>query len=100
MTNTVHYHFSWNEHKAQRNLKKHGVSFDEAMLVFNDPLALTLSDDDHGEDEERWITLGTVGPHRLLLVVHTMLEIQDNHYSVRLISARKATPHEIRQYEG
>lgn len=100
MTQTVHYHFAWSERKALLNLKKHGVSFEEAMQVFNDPGALTRFDPDHSEEEERWITLGTTGFNRHLVVVHTLIEFHDNHYTVRLISARKATPHELRKYQG
>jgi uncharacterized DUF497 family protein len=52
------YQFEWDPIKAQRNLKQHGVSFEHATTVFADPAALSEFDDEHSQDEERWITLG------------------------------------------
>jgi uncharacterized DUF497 family protein len=75
------------------------VSFDQAMGVFADPLALSRLDDDLGPGEERWITLGMVGAERLLLVVHTHIELSDDRIAIRIISARPATRREARQYE-
>lgn len=84
--------FSWDERKAASNLKKHGVSFDEAATVFADPLALAIED---MLDPERTLLLGRSNLQRLLLVVH--VELDDS--SVRIISARRATSHERRRYE-
>ena len=62
-------HFEFDPAKAAANLKKHGVSFDEAVTVFNDPLSSTLPDDQHCEDEDRFILVGRSSKQRLLFVV-------------------------------
>jgi uncharacterized DUF497 family protein len=89
--------FDWDPAKARSNQAKHGVTFEQAMGVFADPLALSRLDDDPGE--ERWITLGINGAGRLLLVVHTHIELTSDRIAVRIISARRATRREARQYE-
>ena len=80
--------------KAASNLKKHRVSFDEAITVFDDPLSSTLPDDQHSEDEERHIIVGSSEKHRLLFVVYT-----ETTSGLRLIGARLATATERQQYE-
>lgn len=94
--------FDWNPGKAQRNLAKHRVSFDEAMKVFLDPLALTIFDDDHSADEDRWITMGIVdgmaGGAKILLVVHTHVEVTQDTVAIRIISARRPNRKEAGQY--
>jgi uncharacterized DUF497 family protein len=90
--------FDWDPAKARRNDAKHGVRFDEALTVFSDPFALTMFDEDHGDEEERWITLGTANDGRLLVVIHTHDDIDETRAVVRLISARPATKREARQY--
>lgn len=77
--------FEWDSGKARRNLRKHGIDFNEASTVFADTLSITIPDPDHSEDEERWVTMGLSNRHRLLVVVHTEQE-----ESIRLISARTA----------
>jgi len=67
--------FEWDEQKNRQNLRKHDVSFETAMLVFDDPYALTLRDL-ASEDEERWMTVGAIGPGSILLVVHTFYKKQ------------------------
>ena len=69
------------------------------MSVFLDPLALSRLDEDQGGGEERWITLGQAREARLLLVVHTYIEIAQDHAAIRIISARRPTKRETRQYE-
>ncbi|MNF66776.1 hypothetical protein D3C85_871960 [compost metagenome] len=96
----MHLHFEWDAKKAASNLRKHGVSFEEAAEVFRDPLALSLLDENHSQSEERWITLGQAGDRKLVVVVHTWREDDSDHIYVRLISARLATSHETQQYEG
>jgi hypothetical protein len=86
--------FEWNEKKAAANLRKHGVSFEEAASAFGDPLSLTIPDPEHSGDEERRVLLGMTERHRLVVVAHT--EQAD---TVRLISARLARPAERRDYE-
>ena len=87
--------FEWDDEKAQSNLKKHGVSFDEAATVFNDPRIATISDPDHSDDEERYISIGMSVIMRLLSVIHTFRKER-----IRLISARKATKAEKKNYES
>ena len=84
--------FEWDAAKAERNERKHGVSFEEAATVFADPLSLTIADPDH--DEPRFVTLGVSHAGRTLVVAHT--ERGDN---VRVISARPATRRERSSYE-
>ena len=86
--------FEWDPRKAASNLRKHGVSFQEASTVFSDPLSLTIADPDHSDDEERWMILGQSNRLRLLVVAHT-----DDGNTVRIISARLAEPRERRRYE-
>ena len=87
--------FEWDEEKARSNLKKHGVSFDEAATIFNDPQIATISDPDHSKDEERYVSIGKSVIRRLLSVIHTYRKER-----IRLISARKATKAEKKNYEN
>ena len=80
-------------HKAAWNLEKHGVDFEEAQWVFEDKYAATSFDDAHSEKEDRWITMGLSNYGTLLVVVHA-----DESECIRIISARKATKNETRQY--
>ena len=91
--------FDWDPGKAKRNRAKHKISFEEAMTIFYDPMALTIYDDDHSADEDRWVTLGLSRSTRLLLVVHTHIERSEDEILIRLISARRPTQSEARQYE-
>lgn len=86
--------FEWDPEKAKRNLKKHGVSFDEAVTVFYDPLSVTFDDPDHSLSENRLVTIGYSARGRLLVVSHTERGI-----AVRIISARLARRHERRRHE-
>jgi uncharacterized DUF497 family protein len=86
--------FEYDPRKAAINLSKHGVSFSEAMTVFDDPLSSTLPDHDHSEDELRFITVGRSSRQRILFVVYT-----ESISGTRLIGARPATAAEIRQYD-
>ena len=89
--------FEWDDGKNRQNLRKHDVSFETAILVFDDPFALAQRDLAF-EAEERWITLGTLGAGSILLVVHTFYAEQ-NHEGIRIISARAAESHERKAYE-
>lgn len=86
--------FEWDAEKADTNLKKHGVSFEEGFTVFPDPLARIFDDEDHSVAEEREIIIGHSVKQRLLLVCFTARGA-----SIRLISARKATRRERQDYE-
>lgn len=87
--------FQWDPEKAVSNVKKHGVSFEEAVSVFADPLAVTIDDPDHSIGESRFLTIGQSVLYRYVVVSHTERDGQ-----VRLISARFATRQERRSYES
>ena len=86
--------FEWDEKKADENLKKHGVSFDEAKTVFNDPFSVTIYDPDHSTDEQRYIDIGMSTKGRLIVVSYS-----ERGETIRMISSRKATKKERRSYE-
>ena len=94
------YDFQWDAVKAAANAVKHGVTFEQAASVFLDPLALTVFDETHSQDEERWWSLGHDANGVLLLVAHTFLITGAASASVRLISARPATKRERLFYEN
>ncbi len=85
--------FEWDTDKADLNFKKHGVSFEEAATVFQDPLFVVFADPDHSLDEDRFIVMGESEKNRLLVVSYT------ERPPTRLISARKATRKERKKYE-
>lgn len=86
--------FEWNPGKAKINFEKHGVSFQEASTVFNDPLSITFPDPDHSIGENRYVIIGVSRFGQLLVISHT-----DRGEKVRIISARKTTRQERRFYE-
>lgn len=88
--------FSWDESKATNNKKKHKVSFQEALTTFYDENALVIPDHEHSKKEDRFILLGLSRELRLLLVSHCYRDSDD---LIRIISARKATTKESKQYE-
>lgn len=87
--------FEWDVYKAAQNLAKHGVSFDEASTVFGDPLSGTVRDPRPAPRELRFVTIGLATSQRLLVVAHT-----DRDDRIRIISARRATRRERREYEA
>jgi hypothetical protein len=93
------YEFEWDPVKAQANVSKHGLDFERAATVFLDPLAVTIPDEEHSETEVRWITLGKDASGQYALVIHTFEWLADERGRVRLISARRPTRTEIRDYE-
>lgn len=99
MTTKIVYHFEWDTNKARINLSKHEVGFQLATGVFRDLLALSIYDDEHSEDEERWVTLGRAENGQYLVVVHTYETIAAADVRIRIISAREADHQEIRDYE-
>lgn len=86
--------FEWDRAKAATNLRKHRVSFDEAVTIFYDPLAATFNDSDHSLGEHRFITVGLSSRARLLVVAHAELG-----ESIRIISARLTTARERKRHE-
>ena len=87
--------FEWDPKKAAANLKRHRVSFEEARTVFLDEQAKLIDDPDHSSDEDRFVLLGISGLLRILLVCHCY---RQQGQAIRIISARKASPGEARQY--
>lgn len=87
--------FEWDEQKNQNNIKKHGISFEEAATVFEDDESLIITDDEHSEDEERFILIGFSFKANLLVVCHCYRE-KDS--IIRIISARKADSKEGQKY--
>jgi uncharacterized DUF497 family protein len=86
--------FEWDTHKARKNEETHGVSFDEASTAFRDTLSLTIHDPLHSDEEDRFILIGNSARNRLLVIVHT-----ERGENIRIVSARKATKKERKQYE-
>ena len=95
----MHTYFEWDPSKAQRNLDKHGVSIRRAASVFRDPNALSKYDEEHSDEEDRWVTLGLDEGDVLLVVHHTFREEDEQKSTIRIISARKATKREKKQYQ-
>jgi len=89
--------FDWDPADARRNVKSHGVTFDEEKSIFHDDFARQFYDEVHSEDEDRFLMLGTSNQPRMLLVCHYELESDS---IIRIISARKATAREKTLYEG
>ncbi len=89
--------FEWDPDKADRNFRRHGVSFDEARTVFGDPLARTVPDDVHSIDEERELTIGVSSAGHTIVVWHTQSRESTR---TRIIGARRATSTERRAYES
>ncbi|MBK9306031.1 MAG: BrnT family toxin [Nitrospira sp.] len=98
MARPFQYHFEWDPAKATQNLRKHGIPFEQAAMIFKDAAALSHFDEGHSEYEERWITMGMDATEVLLVACHTFQETADDSATIRLISARKATKTEMKQY--
>jgi len=86
--------FEWDEIKEQANFKKHKVRFEEGKTIFSDPFLFTFPDNEHTENEERHINIGTSAKERILILIHT-----ERKGIIRIISCRKATAIERRFYE-
>jgi uncharacterized DUF497 family protein len=87
--------FNWDNAKAEQNFLKHGIAFDEAQTVFDDPFYVDFYDPDHSENEERYLIIGTSSQGRLLIVSYT-----ERGDVIRLISARELTRSEREAYEN
>lgn len=86
--------FEWDAAKAETNLNKHRVNFEEARTVFNDPLSITIADPEHSAAEDRYVDIGLSAKGQLLVVIYT-----ERRSNIRIISCRKATKSEQRMYE-
>jgi uncharacterized protein len=86
--------YKWDQQKAKTNLSKHGISFEEAQTVFDDPLYVDFYDPDHSENEDRYIIIGESSKNRVLLVSYT-----ERGEQIRLISARQVTKQELKAYQ-
>ena len=87
--------FEWDPQKAQSNLRKHGISFEEALTVFNDTLAFIFDDMEHTQAEHREIIIGMSAVRRIVLVCF----LESHEDTIRIFSARRATKGEIKDYE-
>ena len=96
----MRYYFDWDPAKADLNMRKHKVNFRRASEVFKDPYAISIFDDEHSQEEDRWITMGRDINGRILAVSHTFRKIDVDACRIRIISSRKATTNEREQYEG
>jgi len=94
----LQFDFDWNPVKAKSNLQKHKINFERATEVFLDPFMLSIFDETHSRTEDRWITIGKDRNNVTIVVVHTFREINDKKSKIRIISARKATKKEDKQY--
>lgn len=86
--------FDWDEDKAKANAKKHKIGFEEAKTVFGDPFLQTFPDEEHSDEEERFVNVGHSAQSKILVVIHTEREGK-----IRIISCRKATASERKFYE-
>lgn len=94
----MRYQFEWDAAKARSNLTKHGIRFEQAAVVFRDPNALSVYDQEHRDDEDRWVTLGVNESGALCVVHHTYDPVDNQTVRIQMISARKATRREQAQY--
>jgi uncharacterized protein len=96
----LQYNIEWDPEKARINFNKHGISFELASSVFWDPRAVSIYDDEHAGNEDRWITMGIAKNGQILLLCHLFKEETKDSCTIRIFSARKATKSEIKNYKG
>ena len=94
----MQYNFEWDPAKAKTNFQKHKISFERASEIFFDPFMLSILDEAHSENEDRWITIGKDRNDITLVTIHTYRELDNDNFSIRIISARRATKKEDKQY--
>lgn len=94
----MNYDFEWDPAKDRLNRKSHGVRFDQAAHVFRDPRAITVFDEEHSDNEDRWVTIGLSASGGLLVVCHTFRAEAGAKARIRIVSCRKAVRREINQY--
>ena len=95
----MQYNFEWDPRKNKKNIRKHQMSFQRASTVFRDPNQISIYDEDHSEDENRWVTIGIDSGGTLRVIVHTFVSIGQTTSKIRIISARKATKAETTVYK-
>ena len=95
----MRYDFEWYPKKARGNIRKHKIRFERATTIFRDPNLLSIPDEEHSKMEERWITIGLDESGVILVLSHTFLRVEGKASTIRLISARRATKQETKQYE-
>lgn len=95
----MQYRFDWDPAKEKANIQKHKVSFRRAATVFRDPHQLSIYDEGHSQYEDRWITMGIDDGGVVRVVVHTFKQVDEGECEIRIISARRATSRESRQYQ-
>jgi uncharacterized DUF497 family protein len=95
----MNYNFEWDPNKAKSNSSKHKITFEDAISVFKDKNAISIYDESHSINEDRWITIGMDLRTRTLVVIHTFIAIDNDNCNIRIISARKATKSEQQTYE-
>jgi uncharacterized DUF497 family protein len=99
MKHDLHFQFEWDIEKEKINIAKHKLNFTDACHVFSDIFQLNLFDEDHSDDEDRWVVIGEIPVMKIVVVVHTIRRgYDDNDSRVRIISARKATKKEREAY--
>lgn len=91
--------FEWDKHKNTVNSKKHGISFEEAAEVFEDPLHISVLDKRFDYYDERWITIGATKDGRIIVIGHLYYITENSEEHIRIITARKAAKKEREQYE-
>jgi len=94
----MRYNFDWDPVKEKKNIRKHKIAFRRAATVFRDPNQLSIYDEEHSEDEDRWITIGVDSGGTLRIVTHTFEQVDEDSCKIRIVSARKATSAEANQY--
>jgi len=95
----MNYNFEWDPNKAKSNILKHKISFENATSVFKDKNMISIFDEKHSINEDRWITIGLDKETRTLVVIHTFISLDNDNCNIRIISARKATKNEIKIYK-
>ena len=93
------YNFEWDPEKNKKNIRKHRVSFQRASTVFRDPNQISIYDEEHSENENRWVTIGIDSGGTLRVIVHTFMPVSQTISRIRIISARKATKAEAIVYK-
>ncbi|MDP2207261.1 MAG: BrnT family toxin [Bacteroidota bacterium] len=94
----MQYNFEWDVTKTLQNYRKHKVSFERAAEIFLNPFMLSIFDAEHSRTEDRWITIGKDNNDVPLVIIHTFRETDVHNCKIRIISARRATKKETKQY--